>query len=209
MTHVRHVNRSARILLTSVATAASVLVAMPAASAMPAALERPAAAALERPAASPADQRRAFLARIAPAAREARAASGVPVSVAMAQAIIESGWGRSSLTTRSNNYFGLKCSGSRGTQSSGCVRYGTQEHVRGTSIATVSGFRSYPTAKASFVDYGRFLRSNSRYAGAFRYQNNPERFVQEIQRAGYATDPAYSAKLIQIMRQFNLYRYDR
>ena len=80
---------------------------------------------------------------------------------------------------------------------------------RGKAIASLETFRSYPNAAASFADYARFLRGNSRYRNAFRYTGQPDQFVREVARAGYATDPAYAAKVIRLMKTYNLYRYDR
>jgi flagellum-specific peptidoglycan hydrolase FlgJ len=150
----------------------------------------------------------AFIARIAPAAQQTQRSSGIPASVIIAQAILESGWGQTSLTRNNNNYFGIKCWGGAGL-GSGCVDYATKEHRQGKAIASLETFRSYPNAAASFADYARFLRGNSRYRNAFRYTGQPDQFVREVARAGYATDPAYAAKVIRLMKTYNLYRYDR
>ena len=60
----------------------------------------------------------------------------------------------------------------------------------------------------SFRDHGHFLRHNSRYAAAFRYSGDADEFLRQIWRAGYATDPKYVDKVIGLMRQYDLYRYD-
>lgn len=146
------------------------------------------------------------------AARRAAASHrdfGVPISVSIAQAINESGWGRSSLTVEGNAYFGIKCFGTPGPIAAGCRPYRTSECDRNGCGPTVATFRVYPLASRSFLDHGRFLAVTPRYRRAFAYTRNPDRFAREIHRAGYATDPAYSDKLINLMRRYDLYRYDR
>jgi flagellar protein FlgJ len=133
----------------------------------------------------------------------------VPISVSIAQAINESGWGRSDLTTEGNAYFGIKCFGTPGPIAAGCRPYRTNECENDDCFRTTATFRVYRSALRSFNDHGRFLVVNPRYQKAFRYTGNPNRFAREIHRAGYATDPNYSRKLISLMRKYNLYRFDR
>jgi flagellum-specific peptidoglycan hydrolase FlgJ len=145
------------------------------------------------------------------AARRAQASwrdHQVPISVSIAQAINESGWGRSSLTRQGNAYFGIKCFGTPGPVAIGCRPYRTSECDSTGCGPAVASFRVYHLASRSFLDHGRFLRVNPRYRAAFNHTGNPDRFAREIHRAGYATDPYYSDKLISLMRQYNLYRYD-
>jgi flagellar protein FlgJ len=142
-------------------------------------------------------------------ARASRRSYRVPVSVTIAQAINESGWGRSALTTDGNAYFGIKCFGTPGPIAAGCRPYDTHECDDDDCFATTGTFRVYRRAAHSFRDHGRFLTVNPRYDRAFRYTNNPNRFAREIHKAGYATDPRYSDKLIALMREYNLYRFDR
>ncbi|GAA0804007.1 sporangiospore maturation cell wall hydrolase GsmA [Spirilliplanes yamanashiensis] len=150
-----------------------------------------------------------FIARVAPGARAGRVHYGVPASVTIAQAILESGWGRSMLTRRDHNYFGIKCFGTPGTIASGCRTYGTHECEGNDCYRTSASFRAYRSPYASIVDHGHFLRVNSRYRNAFKYTNAPNAFVREIHKAGYATSPTYSKNLIGIMQKYGLYRYDR
>lgn len=151
----------------------------------------------------------AFIALLAPGAREARRTTGIPASVMMAQAILESGWGRSALAAKQHNYFGIKCWGGPGLYGNGCVDYSTQEYTGGTYVASLESFRSYPNAAASLQDYTRFLRQNSRYRTALSVTKNPDQFIREVHKAGYATDPRYADTVIRLMRQYNLYRFDR
>ena len=145
------------------------------------------------------------------AARQARPWSkryGVPVSVSVAQAILESGWGDSALTQEGNAYFGAKCFGG-GPIAVGCRPYHTYECARGGEcFGTSATFRVYRRASDSFRDHDRALAMLSRYDKAFKYTHNPNRFAKEVHRAGYATSPRYARSLIKLMRQYHLYRYD-
>jgi flagellar protein FlgJ len=133
----------------------------------------------------------------------------VPASVTIAQAIMESGWARRALSATDRNYFGIKCFGDPGPIATGCHAYRTWEcDSKGRCFTTTASFRAYATAADSYVDHGRFLRTNSRYAGAFRYNRNADEFARRIWKAGYATDPRYVAKLTGLMRQYHLYRFD-
>jgi uncharacterized protein YraI len=132
----------------------------------------------------------------------------VPASVTIAQAILESGWGRSSLTRDGNNFFGMKCFSTPGKVALGCRTYRTTEC--GTRcFATTASFRVYLSPWTSFKDHGFSLRTLKRYATAFKFTKDPNRFAVELQRAGYATSPTYASKLIALMKKYNLYRYDR
>ncbi|AGL18705.1 sporangiospore maturation cell wall hydrolase GsmA [Actinoplanes sp. N902-109] len=135
---------------------------------------------------------------------------GVPPSVTMAQAILESGWGRSSLSTVDKNYFGIKCqNGSYGKLANGCHTYVTDECTKAGKCFTTTGvFRTYATQARSFRDHGSFLRVNPRYAGAFEYTKDANKFIWAVWKAGYATDPNYYTKVTGLMATWNLYQYD-
>ena len=149
-----------------------------------------------------------FISWAAKRAKASRSRYKVPVSVSVAQAINESGWGRSSLTTQGNAYFGIKCFGTPGPLATGCRPYNTRECNNDNCFDTTATFRVYRSGARSFMDHGRFLTVNPRYRNAFNYTDRPNRFAREIHRAGYATDPNYSDKLIALMRRHNLYRFD-
>jgi flagellar protein FlgJ len=157
------------------------------------------------PAATPAG----FVARVARPARQGMRRYRVPASVTIAQAILESGWGRSGLTRRDHNYFGIKCFGEPGGIAVGCRAYATHECGRGRCWRTRAQFRAYRNATGSMVDHGRFLVENPRYRKAFRYTRDPDRFAVAIHKAGYATSPTYARNLIRIMKRYDLYRFDR
>jgi flagellar protein FlgJ len=151
-----------------------------------------------------------FLAASIPAAQQSQRDTRVPTSVTLAQAILESGWGRSALSANDRNFFGMKCFNSTpGSYASGCRAYTTQECTpTGTCTTTVATFRTYPSSAASFSDHGASLRSLTRYAAAFNYTKDPNQFIAEVHKAGYATDPQYTAKVVALMTKYNLYRYD-
>jgi len=150
----------------------------------------------------------AFIARVAGPAQAGARAWGVPASVTIAQAILESGWGRSTLTSQDHNYFGMKCFGDPGPLAHGCSTYATRECDAKHCWSIRDSFRAYRRPADSFADHGRALAKLSIYATAMRYTATPDRFATEIHKAGYATSPTYAKKLIGIMRDFNLYRYD-
>ena len=149
-----------------------------------------------------------FIAAAVPGAQLSRREHRVPVSVTLAQAILESGWGKSALSTVDRNYFGMKCNGV-GSYAVGCSEHATSEcTAAGACFGTTGSFRTYARAADSFRDHGATLASAPRYATALLYQNEPDRFVAEMHKAGYATDPLYTVKLTAIMAKYSLYQYD-
>jgi flagellar protein FlgJ len=149
-----------------------------------------------------------FIAASAGPAQQGWREYGVPASVTMAQAILESGWGRSSLTANDRNYFGIKCfSTTPGPIHVGCHVYRTSE-CQPICLPTTASFRVYASITDSFRDHGRFLTVNSRYRPAFGYTRNANQFAIEIHKAGYATSPAYATNLINLMVRYNLYQFD-
>jgi hypothetical protein len=148
----------------------------------------------------------AFFDATAQAARDAAFQTGVPASVTVAQAILESDWGRSQLAQLANNYFGIKATGSLGND--GLIWLPTSEYDdSGQSYDTISPFRAYKSLTDSMTDHDRLLRT-SRYAPAMRVANDPKQFAQQLYAAGYSTDPAYADKLIALMDRYDLYRLD-
>lgn len=134
---------------------------------------------------------------------------GVPASVALAQSMLESGMGESTLSRNANNWFGIKCSGTPSPHQNGCYAMQTWEvDANGNTYRTTAQFRKYDDPELSFIDHGRFLSQLARYRNAFNYTNNPDRFIYEVHLAGYATDPQYTNKVINLMQQHNLYQYN-
>lgn len=133
---------------------------------------------------------------------------GVPTSVALAQAALESGYGESSLTLEGNAFFGIKCGSDNGPYATGCVEKETTECDASGCFPAIAEFRAYASAADSFRDHGDFLSSRERYAAAFDHPDDPDQFIREVHAAGYATDPDYSDKIIGLMTQYNLYQYN-
>ncbi|MCL5958157.1 MAG: glucosaminidase domain-containing protein [Chloroflexi bacterium] len=147
-----------------------------------------------------------FIAAAAPAAQASERETGVPASVTIAQAMLESDWGKSGLSKTANNYFGIKATGKGGT--AGVVWMNTWEVINGQNVTVNAPFRAYKSMADSFVDHGKFFVENARYALALKSAGDSIAFAREIHRAGYATDPAYSDKLIGLMKKFNLLQFD-
>jgi hypothetical protein len=149
----------------------------------------------------------AFIDATARAARLGAAQTGVPASVTVAQAILESDWGRSALAQDANNYFGIKAVGRLGTD--GVVWMSTGEFDdAGQAYQTVSAFRAYKSLADSVVDHDNLLRTGSRYAAAMQASTDPKEFAEQLSEAGYATDPDYADKLVALMDRYDLYRLD-
>ncbi|GAA4586803.1 flagellar protein FlgJ [Actinoplanes octamycinicus] len=151
-----------------------------------------------------------FIAAAVSGAQQGWRQYGVPPSVTIAQAILESGWGKSGLAAVDRNYFGIKCqSGKFGTIASGCHVYQTTECDKaGKCFATSDAFRTYATMAHSFRDHGYFLKVNQRYTPAFAYTRDANNFIWQVWKAGYATDPNYYTKVTGIMAAYRLYQYD-
>ena len=148
-----------------------------------------------------------FIDTVGGAAQRSRKATGVPASVTVAQAILESDWGRSRLTRQGNNLFGIKALGGV-TGPAGVVTLATWEYVDGGTVVVQAPFKAYATLQQSIDDHAGFFTRNRRYAAALGKADDARAFARAIQDAGYATDPSYAAKLIALMDRYNLYRFD-
>ncbi|NQX60449.1 glycoside hydrolase family 73 protein [Paenibacillus qinlingensis] len=138
----------------------------------------------------------AFIVQIAPAAQANMLAFGILASVTIAQAILESGWGR---YAPGNNLFGIKGSGQQQT---------TQEFINGKWMQIVDGFRVYESWSDSIRDHAILLTNNPRYAKIVNEQDY-RKASRGLQQAGYATDPHYADKLITIIEGSDLTRFDQ
>lgn len=146
-----------------------------------------------------------FFAKYANAAMECQNLFGVPASITLAQAALESGWGTSSLTVMANNFFGIKADASwRGDK----ILKPTTEYYGGVKTSVNSYFRKYATAQDSFIDHAKFLMKFDRYNNLFDNLDSTE-WAKELQADGYATDPNYASKLINLIAQYNLTAYDK
>jgi len=144
---------------------------------------------------------RAFQAKLADAAEEAERVTGVPAKFMMGQAALETGWGkrviRNSDGSSSNNLFGIKAGpGWKGKVATAV----TTEYVNGRPHARVEKFRSYASHAEAFKDYAKMLSNNPRYEKVLAHGGDASTFAHGLQRAGYATDPQYAAKLSRIIK---------
>lgn len=148
-----------------------------------------------------------FVATMLPMAKQAAARIGVDPRYLVAQAALETGWGKSVMRaedgTSSHNLFGIKAGQSwQGEQ----ARAITSEFRDGAMVKETAQFRSYNSYQDSFHDLVTLLQSNDRYKEVVKSADNPEQFVRELQKAGYATDPDYASKISQIAKTMNSYQ---
>lgn len=158
--------------------------------------EAPAAAAPSGAASGPASARQAaFVQQHASAARAEQERSGIPAAFMLAQAAHETGWGQRQILnsdgSSSNNLFGIKAGASWTGKVAEIV---TTEYVDGQPRKMTARFRAYDSPEASFRDYARLIKDSPRYQQV-EEAASAEGFAQALQRAGYATDPAYADKL--------------
>jgi hypothetical protein len=124
--------------------------------------------------------------------------TGIPASIKLAQACLESNNGNSRLALRANNHFGIKCHDWEGKRI-----YQDDDERR-------ECFRSYPSAYDSYMDHSDFLSGRSRYASLFDLPpDDYKRWAHGLKQAGYATAPNYAALLIRIIEELELFRFDR
>jgi flagellar protein FlgJ len=140
-----------------------------------------------------------FVRQLRPYAEQAAKELGVEPRVLLAQAALETGWGRSLIKnsngSNSFNLFNIKADKSwQGKQ----AQVSTLEFEQGIAKKVNAGFRSYASFQESFQDYVGFIKSNPRYGDALKQAGNGERYLHELQRAGYATDPNYANKIMSI-----------
>lgn len=123
----------------------------------------------------------------------------IPASITLAQGLLESGAGRSTLARKSNNHFGIKC----GSRWEGRT-------VRHDDDARNECFRAYKHPRDSYEDHSKFLRTGARYAFLFRLKiTDYKGWARGLKKAGYATDPRYADRLIDIIELYDLDKYDR
>jgi flagellar protein FlgJ len=140
-----------------------------------------------------------FVRQLHPYAQQAAKELGVEPKVLLAQAALETGWGRSLIKNsdggNSFNLFNIKADKAwQGKQ----AQVPTLEFEQGIAKKVNAGFRSYASFQESFQDYVAFIKSNPRYGDALKQAGNEERYLHELQRAGYATDPNYANKIMSI-----------
>ncbi len=139
-----------------------------------------------------------YIKKFAPAAIKNMRFYKIPASITLAQGVLESGYGESTLAKKANNHFGIKC----------------HKDWKGKSIKHDDDekdecFRSYRNPLKSYRDHSLFLVDRDRYSGLFKLKRKDYRgWATGLKSAGYATDPKYADKLISLIERFNLNRFD-
>ena len=150
--------------------------------------------------AAPGTKARNFIDKMWPHAVDASKATGLPPHFILGQAALESGWGSREIKTASgqtsHNLFGIKVGRSWSGDGASAT---THEFVNGVKQKVVDKFRSYASYGEAFMDYANMLKNNPRYAQVLEAGNDPKAFAKGLQKAGYATDPAYATKLQRII----------
>ncbi|MBQ4161759.1 MAG: glucosaminidase domain-containing protein [Parabacteroides sp.] len=121
----------------------------------------------------------------------------IPASITLAQGILESGAGQSELARKANNHFGIKCHGWKG------AKVYHDDDLRGEC------FRKYKTPEDSYKDHALFLTQRDRYKSLFKLKITDYRgWAKGLQKCGYATNKSYANRLIKLIEDYDLYRYD-
>lgn len=128
--------------------------------------------------------------------------NGLFPSVMLAQSVLESNWGRSELSQKYNNYFGIK-----EIKKGDGVVFETEEFVDGESGRYLESFKKYGSKQESFEHYAKLLTKADRYKKVKAAKNYTEA-ANEIMKAGYATDPRYANKIISVIEKYNLQELD-
>lgn len=140
----------------------------------------------------------AYIEKYKVVAKENMTRTGIPASITLGQAILESGAGTGPLSMQANNHFGIKCH-----------KEWTGESIRYTDDEENECFRKYMDPSESFKDHSYFLTSRPRYAELFEFQKDDYRsWAYGLKAAGYATDVKYPDKLIGLIERYQLNRYD-
>ena len=144
------------------------------------------------------DQINLYIKKYAPAATKNMRFYKIPASITLAQGILESGHGQSTLAKKANNHFGIKChKGWKGKS----IRHDDDEKDE--------CFRSYKNPLKSYRDHSLFLVDRDRYKDLFELKRKDYKgWARGLKAAGYATDPKYAEKLISLIERFNLTRFD-
>ncbi len=141
-----------------------------------------------------------FIEMLWPHAVNAGKRLGLVPEVLIAQAALETGWGRYTIQTSrgdsSYNFFGIKADSRwQGRR----VRKPSLEYQDGIAVRKPAVFRAYDSIAASFADYANFISTNPRYRTALAQAHDPQAYLRGLQQSGYATDPRYADKILSIM----------
>ncbi|MFK5950156.1 MAG: flagellar assembly peptidoglycan hydrolase FlgJ [Methylococcales bacterium] len=149
-----------------------------------------------------------FISQLRPYAEQAAKKLGVDANILLSQAALETGWGKSVIKAKdgssSHNLFNIKADKSwHGARTSAK----TLEYKQGIAKSEIAGFRSYGSYQESFNDYADFIKTNPRYNSAIKMAGKAERYMHELQQAGYATDPNYADKVLKIFNSKDVQQY--
>jgi len=146
-------------------------------------------------------QQQRFLEPLVPHARRNAEKLGTSHEAILAIAALETGWGRSMIKTEqgqnSFNLFGIKAT----SADKEFAQTTTTEYINGRAEKIEARFRTYKNSADAIDGFANFVLENPRYSNALKHAGNPERFLQELHSAGYATDPKYADKAISVMNQ--------
>jgi len=156
-----------------------------------------------------------FMSFAVPAAQTCEQQTGVPASVTIAQAILESGWGRTGLATKYNNFFGIKANQDQIAAKDYCA-FQTTEYENGQKVMVEADFAQYATPAESFLAHGQLL-SRPHYQAAMDCRPDIDKFCWALgpvlpghpEGCGYSTSPQYHDSLTQLIRLYNLTQYDQ
>jgi len=156
------------------------------------------------------DSPESFVQQLLPLAKQAADKIGTTAEVILSQAALETGWGqhlvKNSDGSSSHNLFNIKADsrwqGDRATT-------GTVEYREGIAVKEQAQFRTYDSYQDSFNDYVDFLQTQPRYQDALKQTGNPEKFIEGLHKAGYATDPGYADKIKKIMNSATVAQFSQ
>ena len=145
------------------------------------------------------DDRQAFINRFIDISVEEMERTGIPASITLAQAIVESGWGQSRIAVEGNNFFCIKCN--NGWEGPGLQEWDDDPEK--------SCFRKYDNVVQSFFDHSDFLVENIRYQPLFQLDKlDYKAWAKGLKDCGYATHPQYDEKLVEVIEGYSLWIYD-
>jgi len=155
------------------------------------------------------ERQRLFASEILEEAYKAKRITGLPASILSAQCILETGWGEHIPTDIHTKKFSYNLFGIKGKGSNGSVDIYTHEYINGERIKIIAKFRAYNDYSESFIDYGNLILGAKRYKQAVINKDDPERYIYEIWKAGYATDPKYPEKILRIAKSCGLIKEEK
>jgi len=156
------------------------------------------------------DSAESFVQQLLPMAKQAAERIGTSAKALLSQAALETGWGQHLIKntdgSSSHNLFNIKADSRWQGESTATD---TMEYRQGVAVSEKAKFRSYDSYQDSFNDYVDFLQTQPRYQNALKEASNPERFIEGLHKAGYATDPAYADKIKQIMNSSTVAQFSQ